>query len=150
MNPHPAQQPIENQHPRGSGPQRELANDVALLYSWAKIENAHYRDFSRPPKTHSHRPAQIAEQAHEVPGERVESSGSSNQDAASSVAVQASPTPAHTPGDGPGPLLLTGLSPEKVDVRNTSDFFGTVTGLSRLASASFYAYCDTGNAGWAT
>ncbi len=86
---------------------------MALLYSWAKIENAHYRDFSRPPKTHSHRPAQNAEQAHEVPGERVESSGSSNQDAASSVAVQASPTPAHTPGDGPGPLLLTGLSPEK-------------------------------------
>jgi cellulose biosynthesis protein BcsQ len=86
---------------------------VALLYSWAKIENAHYRDFSRPPKTHSHPLAQNAEQAHEVPGERVESSGSSNQDAAPSVAVQASPTPAHTPGDAPGPLLLTGLSPEK-------------------------------------
>jgi cellulose biosynthesis protein BcsQ len=27
--------------------QKELANDVALLFSWAKIENAPYRDFSR-------------------------------------------------------------------------------------------------------
>ena len=32
--------------PRPSS-QKELANDVALLFSWAKIENAHYRDFSR-------------------------------------------------------------------------------------------------------
>ena len=113
MNPNSAQQPIENQHPRGAGSQRELANDVALLYSWAKIENAHYRDFSRPPKTHSHPPAQIAEQAHEVPGKRVESNGSSSQEGAASVAVYASPAPAHTPGDAAGPLLLTGLSPEK-------------------------------------
>src|SRR5882757_8946267 len=28
--------------------QREPADDVALLYSWAKIENTAYRDFSRP------------------------------------------------------------------------------------------------------
>jgi cellulose biosynthesis protein BcsQ len=87
---------------------------VALLYSWAKIENAHYRDFSRPPKTHSHPPAQIAKQAHEAPGEGVESNGSSNQDEVPSVAVAASPIPAHTPVVAPGPLLLTGLSPEKV------------------------------------
>jgi cellulose biosynthesis protein BcsQ len=104
---------MENQQVRQSVPHNELANDVALLYSWAKIENAHYRDFSRPPKTHSHPPAQIAEQAHEVPGERVESNGSSSQEGAASVAVYASPAPAHTPGDAPGPLLLTGLSPEK-------------------------------------
>jgi cellulose biosynthesis protein BcsQ len=31
-----------------TGPQRELANDVAMLFSWAKIENTPYRDFSRP------------------------------------------------------------------------------------------------------
>jgi cellulose biosynthesis protein BcsQ len=28
--------------------QKELADDVALLYSWARIENNAYRDFSRP------------------------------------------------------------------------------------------------------
>jgi cellulose biosynthesis protein BcsQ len=33
-----------------SGPQKELANDVAMLFSWAKIQNAPYRDFSRQPK----------------------------------------------------------------------------------------------------
>jgi cellulose biosynthesis protein BcsQ len=32
------------------GPQKELANDVAMLFSWAKIQNAPYRDFSRQPK----------------------------------------------------------------------------------------------------
>jgi cellulose biosynthesis protein BcsQ len=110
VNPHPAQQPKDNQH---SGSRRELANDVALLYSWAKIENAHYRDFSRPPKTHSHPPAQITEQAQEVPGERVEDNVSSNQDAVLPVAVNVSPAPAHTPGDAAGPLLLIGMSPEK-------------------------------------
>jgi hypothetical protein len=31
------------------GPARELANDVAMLFSWAKVENASYRDFSRSP-----------------------------------------------------------------------------------------------------
>jgi cellulose synthase operon protein YhjQ len=30
-----------------AGSQEQLANDVAFLYSWAKIENAPYRDFSR-------------------------------------------------------------------------------------------------------
>ena len=31
-------------------PQKELANDVAMLFSWAKIQNTPYRDFSRQPK----------------------------------------------------------------------------------------------------
>jgi cellulose biosynthesis protein BcsQ len=36
------------QETTGPNSQRELANDVALLYSWAKVENTPYRDFSRP------------------------------------------------------------------------------------------------------
>ena len=34
-------------------PHMELANDVAMLFSWAKMENTPYRDFSRPRKTPS-------------------------------------------------------------------------------------------------
>jgi cellulose biosynthesis protein BcsQ len=41
-------------------PQRELANDVAMLFSWAKMENTPYRDFSRPRKA---TPAPIMENA---------------------------------------------------------------------------------------
>jgi cellulose biosynthesis protein BcsQ len=40
----------EIQNVSRSGPQKELANDVAMLFSWAKIQNAPYRDFSRQPK----------------------------------------------------------------------------------------------------
>jgi cellulose biosynthesis protein BcsQ len=40
----------EIQNVSRSGPQQELANDVAMLFSWAKIQNAPYRDFSRQPK----------------------------------------------------------------------------------------------------
>jgi cellulose biosynthesis protein BcsQ len=32
----------------GTSSQKDLANDVALLFSWAKVENTPYRDFSRP------------------------------------------------------------------------------------------------------
>jgi cellulose synthase operon protein YhjQ len=32
----------------GASSQKELANDVALLFSWAKVENTPYRDFARP------------------------------------------------------------------------------------------------------
>jgi cellulose biosynthesis protein BcsQ len=39
---------------------RELANDVAMLFSWAKMENTPYRDFSRPRKAPS---APIVEKA---------------------------------------------------------------------------------------
>jgi cellulose biosynthesis protein BcsQ len=35
------------QEATGPDSQREMANDVALLYSWAKVENTPYRDFSR-------------------------------------------------------------------------------------------------------
>jgi cellulose biosynthesis protein BcsQ len=40
----------EIQNLNRGGPQKELANDVAMLFSWAKIQNAPYRDFSRQPK----------------------------------------------------------------------------------------------------
>jgi cellulose biosynthesis protein BcsQ len=36
------------QETAGNSSQKELANDVALLFSWAKVENTPYRDFSRP------------------------------------------------------------------------------------------------------
>jgi cellulose biosynthesis protein BcsQ len=40
----------EIQNVSRSGPQQEVANDVAMLFSWAKIQNTPYRDFSRQPK----------------------------------------------------------------------------------------------------
>jgi cellulose biosynthesis protein BcsQ len=51
---------IEIQDVSLNKPHRELANDVAMLFSWAKMENTPYRDFSRPRKTAS---APIAEKA---------------------------------------------------------------------------------------
>jgi cellulose biosynthesis protein BcsQ len=40
----------ETQEVSQTKPQREVANDVAMLFSWAKMENTPYRDFSRPRK----------------------------------------------------------------------------------------------------
>src|SRR5271170_2225625 len=40
----------EIQNVSRGGTQSDLANDVAMLFSWAKIQNAPYRDFSRLPK----------------------------------------------------------------------------------------------------
>jgi cellulose biosynthesis protein BcsQ len=113
VNPDPAHQSIEGLDPKQSGSQKELANDVALLYSWAKMESAPYRDFARPPKGGSQPPAQIPEQEQEVVGQSVESNGSGNQDAALSATVLASQAPAHVAVDAPSPLLLAGLIPEK-------------------------------------
>jgi cellulose biosynthesis protein BcsQ len=50
---HDPQQPMENtdiQDASHASPQREVANDVAMLFSWAKMESAPYRDFSRQRK----------------------------------------------------------------------------------------------------
>jgi cellulose biosynthesis protein BcsQ len=44
---------IEIQDLSLNNPHRELANDVAMLFSWAKMENTPYRDFSRPRKAPS-------------------------------------------------------------------------------------------------
>src|ERR1700678_3906214 len=41
----------ENQDTSRPSPQEELADDVALLYSWANVEDATYRNFSRQPKS---------------------------------------------------------------------------------------------------
>jgi cellulose biosynthesis protein BcsQ len=46
---------------------KELANDVALLYSWARIENTPYRDFSRQ-RTSPSRPAHSEETSNEAQG----------------------------------------------------------------------------------
>jgi cellulose biosynthesis protein BcsQ len=64
--------PMENneiQNVSRGGPQKELANDVAMLFSWAKMQNAPYRDFSRQPKrspsppVHTDAPSSIANAA---------------------------------------------------------------------------------------
>lgn len=47
--------------------QKELANDVALLYSWARIENTPYRDFSRQ-RTSPSRPTHLEETSNEPQG----------------------------------------------------------------------------------
>jgi cellulose biosynthesis protein BcsQ len=104
---------MENQDARQSSSQKELANDVALLFSWAKIENAPYRDFSRlrkgAPKPSVHRAEGTR---NEDTGGRGESNGS--QETVPSSAALASPTPACATVDVCSPLLLAGLSPEKV------------------------------------
>ena len=48
----------ENQDTSRPSPQEELADDVALLYSWANVEDATYRNFSRQPKSLSKQGAQ--------------------------------------------------------------------------------------------
>ena len=48
----------ENQDTARPSPQEELADDVALLYSWANVEDATYRNFSRQPKSLSKQGAQ--------------------------------------------------------------------------------------------
>jgi cellulose biosynthesis protein BcsQ len=103
---------MENQDARQSSSQKELANDVALLYSWAKIENAPYRDFSRQRKGPPNPPVRSAEGAkNEETGWRGQSNGS--QEAVPPSAALASPTPASATVDVCSPLLLAGLSPEK-------------------------------------
>jgi cellulose biosynthesis protein BcsQ len=102
---------MENQDARQSISPKELATDVALLYSWAKIENAQYRDFSKQRKRAPTPPAQTEQGAIEDAGGSGKSSGS--QKTAPSFVDLPSPNPANATVDVCSPLLLAGLSPER-------------------------------------
>jgi cellulose biosynthesis protein BcsQ len=84
-----------------SGPQKELANDVAMLFSWAKIQNAPYRDFTRQPKRPPAPPIHTSERAkdQDIAGD----SNSSQATAASPIAASANIdvcSPELRPGSG--------------------------------------------------
>jgi cellulose biosynthesis protein BcsQ len=102
---------MENQDARQSISQKELATDVALLYSWARIENAQYRDFSKQRKRPPTPPVQTEQGANENTGGSGESSDS-QKTAPSSVALPP-PTPANVTVDAGNPPLLAGLNPER-------------------------------------
>jgi cellulose biosynthesis protein BcsQ len=69
------------------GPQNDLANDVAMLFSWAKIQNTPYRDFTRQPKRSPAPPVHTLERAtnQDIAGD------SNSHDAPSSSATTAPP-----------------------------------------------------------
>jgi len=77
----------EIQNVSRGGPQKELANDVAMLFSWAKIQNAPYRDFTRQPKRSPAPPIHPLESAkdQDIAGD----SGSSHDTPSSSATASA-------------------------------------------------------------
>jgi cellulose biosynthesis protein BcsQ len=79
------------------GPQADLASDVAMLFSWAKVENAAYRDFSRPPKAQRTPPALSAEQATNSTSGIAGENNSSYAAAVPSVEAAANPSSTHLP-----------------------------------------------------
>lgn len=64
--------------------QGELANDVALLFSWAKIENAGYRDFSR-------------QRPHATPDENRNDAKNEHVEAENNASLAAEPDPQPAP-----------------------------------------------------
>jgi cellulose biosynthesis protein BcsQ len=134
---------MENQDARQSISQNELANDVALLYSWAKIENAPYRDFSRQRKGSPNPPVRSAEGAKtEETGGRRQSNGS--QGAVPSSAALASPTSVSATVDVCSPLLLAGLSPEKAMPANHQPPPTQLMGTHDLFTQPFPAVAKAG------
>src|ERR1700722_12627446 len=81
--------------------QEELADDVALLYSWANVEDATYRNFSRQPKTLSKQGAQAGKD--EGLGGQSESNGSNGSYGMATDAANL---------EASNPALFAGLAPE--------------------------------------
>lgn len=98
----------EIQNVSRGGPQKELANDVAMLFSWAKIQNTPYRDFARQPKRPPTPPVHSFERAQEA----IAGDSHSRPDAPSTPAT-ASPIPASVIVDVCSPELRPGLSSEQ-------------------------------------
>ena len=94
----------ENQDTGRPSPQEELADDVALLYSWANVEDATYRNFSRQPKSLSKQSAQAGKD--EGPGGQSESNGGYGSNGSYGMVTD----PANLePSD---PAQFAGLAPE--------------------------------------
>jgi cellulose biosynthesis protein BcsQ len=101
----------EIQNVSESSPQKELANDVAMLFSWAKIQNTPYRDFSRQPKRSPAPPVPSFEKENHNIGGAGDSNGS--HDAPSSFAAAASPIAASANIDVCSPELRPALGSEQ-------------------------------------
>jgi cellulose biosynthesis protein BcsQ len=93
-----------------SGPQKELANDVAMLFSWAKIQNAPYRDFTRQPKRSPAPPIHTSERAKD---QDIAGDSNNSHDSLSSSATAASPVTASANIDICSPELRPGLASEQ-------------------------------------
>ena len=100
----------EIQNVSQGGPQKELANDVAMLFSWAKIQNTPYRDFTRQPKPSPAPPVHTFERATD---QDIVGDSNSSHDAASSSATAAFPIPASVTIDVCSPELRPGLGSEQ-------------------------------------
>ena len=94
----------ENQDTSRPGAQEELADDVALLYSWANMEDATYRNFSRQPKSSSKQGAQGGKD--EGLGEQSESNGSHGSNGSYVMVTD----PANV--EASDPAQVAGLAPE--------------------------------------
>jgi cellulose biosynthesis protein BcsQ len=95
----------EIQNVSQAGTQNDLANDVEMLFSWAKIQNTPYRDFTRQPKR-SPAPSETA-QDQDVAGD-----SNSSHDAPSPSATAASPIAASSNIDVCNPELCPGSGSE--------------------------------------
>jgi cellulose biosynthesis protein BcsQ len=93
-----------------SGPQNELANDVAMLFSWAKIQNTPYRDFARQPKRPPAPPVHTFERAKD---QDIAGDSNNSHEAPSSSASAASPIAASANIDVCSPELRPVLGPEQ-------------------------------------
>src|SRR5580658_618057 len=94
----------ENQDTSRPSPQEELADDVALLYSWANVEEATYRNFSRQPKSLSKQGAQGGND--EGQGGQSETNGSHGSNGNYGIVTD----PANL--EAPDPAHFAGLAPE--------------------------------------
>jgi cellulose biosynthesis protein BcsQ len=92
------------------GPQNDLANDVAMLFSWAKIQNTPYRDFTRQPKRPPAPPVDTFERAND---QDIAGDSNNGHDGPSSSATAASPIPASVKIDVCSPELRPGLGSEQ-------------------------------------
>jgi cellulose biosynthesis protein BcsQ len=89
----------ETQAASQTKPPRELANDVAMLFSWAKMENATpYRDFSRPRKTPPPPAVEKVEPA------AADSNGHPDAISASNLPAPPAPAPEPIPPVAPRPV----------------------------------------------
>jgi cellulose biosynthesis protein BcsQ len=99
---------IQNVSP--GGPQNDLANDVAMLFSWAKIQNTPYRDFTRQPKGSPAPPARTFESAKD---QDIAGDSNNSHDVPSSSATAVSPIATSANIDVCSPELRPGLGSEQ-------------------------------------
>jgi len=138
----------ETQDVSPGGPQADLASDVAMLFSWAKVQNAAYRDFSRPPRAPRAAPVLNAEQATNS------NSGVAAENNGSHAAASLSAVPSVETAGVSSPLLRTGSDPQQTTLvpANQAPTHSSyphrflsrdVAGSSQPAKAAFFREADS-------